>query len=137
MGLTILLSSHLLSEVEQLCSCIAVMNQGRKVFEGPMSSIRAAQNWVLLRVNDFEGAAKLLKEERLIADERDGSLVALEAGAKTEEVVRCLVRNGFSIHAINPQEQDLEGFYLSLMKPAPASSSESETTAPASPTAAY
>ena len=130
MGLTILLSSHLLSEVEQLCSCIAVMNQGRKVFEGPMSSIRAAQNWVLLRVNDFEGAAKLLKEERLIADERDGSLVALAPGAKTEEIVRCLVRNGFSVHAINPQEQDLEGFYLSLMKPAPASS-ESGTSAPA------
>src|SRR4051794_37318806 len=45
MGLTILLSSHLLSEVEQLCTRIAVMNQGRKVFEGPMSSIREAQSW--------------------------------------------------------------------------------------------
>ena len=34
MGLTILLSSHLLNEVEQLCTRIAVLNQGRKVFEG-------------------------------------------------------------------------------------------------------
>src|SRR5882757_5726950 len=42
LGLTILLSSHLLSEVEQLCSRIAVMNQGRKVFEGPLASTRHA-----------------------------------------------------------------------------------------------
>src|SRR6516165_1496137 len=56
MGLTILLSSHLLSEVEQLCTQIAVMNQGRKVFEGPMSSIHKSRNWAVLRVNDFNAA---------------------------------------------------------------------------------
>jgi ABC-2 type transport system ATP-binding protein len=119
MGLTILLSSHLLSEVQQLCTRIAVMNQGRKVFEGPMSSIREAQSWVLLRVNDFQAAVKLLRENRLIVDERDGEFIALAADAKTEEVVRCLVHNGISVRAIHPQEQDLEGFYLSLMKPEP------------------
>ena len=59
MGLTILLSSHLLSEVEQLCTRIAVMNQGRKVFDGPLASIHEAQNWVLLRVNDFSAAVKI------------------------------------------------------------------------------
>jgi ABC-2 type transport system ATP-binding protein len=117
MGLTILLSSHLLSEVQQLCTHIAVMNQGRKVFEGPMSSIGEAQSWVLLRVNDFTAAANLLRQNRLIVDERDGKFIALAATAKTEEVVRCLVQNGISIHAINPQEQDLEAFYLSLMRP--------------------
>src|SRR5436309_1295656 len=40
LGLTILLSSHFLSEVEQLCTRIAVLNQGRMVFEGPLSSAR-------------------------------------------------------------------------------------------------
>jgi ABC-2 type transport system ATP-binding protein len=116
MGLTILLSSHLLSEVQQLCTHIAVMNQGRKVFEGPMSSIREAQSWVLLRVNDFTTAAKLLRENRLSVDERDGKFIALAPAAKTEDVVRCLVHNNISVHAIHPQEQDLEGFYLSLMR---------------------
>ncbi len=45
MGLTILLSSHLLNEVEQLCTRIAVMNKGRKVFEGALSAIHSAQAW--------------------------------------------------------------------------------------------
>jgi ABC-2 type transport system ATP-binding protein len=116
MGLTILLSSHLLSEVEQLCTTIAVMNQGRKVFEGPLSAIHQSRNWVLLRVDNFGGAVALLRREKLVVDERDGKFIALAANAKTADVVRCLVHNEISVHEISPQEQDLEGFYLSLMK---------------------
>jgi ABC-2 type transport system ATP-binding protein len=124
MGLTILLSSHLLSEVEQLCTRIAVMNQGRKVFEGPLASIQKSQNWAVLRVNDFAAAVKLLRREHLIVDERDGKLIALAAEAKTEQIVRCLVHNEIAVHEISPEVQDLEGFYLSLMRAegAPASS---------------
>ena len=116
MGLTILLSSHLLSEVEQLCTYIAVMNQDRKVFEGPMATIHKSRNWAVLRVNDFNAAVKLLREKGLIVDERDGRLIALAAEAKTEHIVRCLVQHDFAVHEITPQQQDLEGFYLSLMK---------------------
>src|SRR5580704_1083702 len=60
MGLTILLSSHLLNEVELLCTRIAVMNQGRKVFDGPLSAARESREWILLRANDFAAAVRLL-----------------------------------------------------------------------------
>src|SRR5207247_237411 len=116
MGLTILLSSHLLSEVEQLCTRIAVMNQGRKVFEGQMTTIRQSRNWALLRVNDFTAAVRLLREQNLVADDHDGKFIALAPEAKTEHIVRCLVRHDFAVHEITPREQDLEAFYLSLMK---------------------
>jgi ABC-2 type transport system ATP-binding protein len=116
MGLTILLSSHLLNEVEQLCTRIAVMNQGRKVFEGPLASIRQAQSWVRLRVNDFTAAAQILRRDGLIADERDGCQIALAPNTATDQVVRCLVQNGISVYEVTPHEQDLEGFYLSLMR---------------------
>jgi ABC-2 type transport system ATP-binding protein len=116
MGLTILLSSHLLNEVEQLCTRIAVMNQGRKVFEGPLASIREAQSWVRLRVNDFATAVRLLRQDNLIADERDGCFVSLTADSKTNQVVNRLVQQGIEIYEITPQQRDLEGFYLSLMK---------------------
>jgi ABC-2 type transport system ATP-binding protein len=116
MGLTILLSSHLLSEVEQLCTRIAVMNQGRKVFDGPLASIHKAQNWVRLRVDDFSAAVKVLRRDKLILNERDGQFVALAAEVKAEQVVRCLVHNDISVCEIAPQQRDLEGFYLSLMR---------------------
>jgi ABC-type multidrug transport system ATPase subunit len=92
------------------------MSQGRKVFEGPLSTIQQSQSWVRLCVNDFAAAIRLLRGEKLIVDEREDTFIALTASAKTEQVVRCLVQNGISVHEITPQEQDLEGFYLSLMK---------------------
>src|SRR5258708_38878944 len=88
MGLTILFSSHLLNEVEQLCTRIAVMNKGRKVFEGAMSAVNGAQNWTILRVNDFGAAVKLLRDANLITDERNEKMIAISAGSGPEHVVR-------------------------------------------------
>jgi len=116
LGLTILLSSHLLSEVEQLCTRIAVMNQGRKVFEGSLSEARQTRNWVRLRVDDFPRAVQRLREEGLVEDERDGSLVALASGIGTARVVQRLVEQGTAVHEIAVHEATLEDFYLELMR---------------------
>jgi len=102
--------------VEQLCSRIAVLKQGRKVFEGPLSGINGTPKWVRLRVSDFAGAVKLLRQDQLIMDEREGKWIALAAGSGTDQVVRCLVKHGISVYEIAPEEQTLEDFYLSLMR---------------------
>jgi ABC-2 type transport system ATP-binding protein len=116
LGLTIFLSSHLLNEVEQLCTRIAVMNQGRKVFEGSLAEVKQAKNWVRLRVNDFPQAVKTLRGEQLILDERDGQFVALAPDVGTDRVVRRLVEQGMAVYEIARHEQTLEDFYLELMR---------------------
>ena len=116
LGLTILLSSHLLTEVEQLCSRIAILQQGKKVFEGTIAEAKGPQSWVRLRVNAFDDAVRLLRERGLIQDSRDGSLVALARGFDTAGLVQVLVEQGFSVYEITPQEQTLEAFYLSLVQ---------------------
>ena len=115
-GLTIFLSSHLLNEVEQLCIRIAVMNQGKKVFEGLLAEVKQAKNWVRLRVNDFTQAVRTLRGEHLILDERDGQFVALAADVGTDRVVRRLVEQGMAVYEIARHEQTLEDFYLGLMR---------------------
>lgn len=114
MGLTILLSSHLLTEVEQLCTRIAIMNQGRKVFEGTLAETRQEQRWVRLRVGDFSRAAKILRDAQLITDTRDDKLVQLTSKAETNQLVECLVACGEPVYEIANQEQSLEDFYLTL-----------------------
>jgi ABC-2 type transport system ATP-binding protein len=116
LGLTILLSSHLLNEVEQLCTRIAVMNKGKKVFEGNISEARQTKNWIRLRVGDFVGAAKLLREAKMIVKERDGQFVTLADGISTDQIVKRLVEQGMPLFEIAQVEQTLEDFYLSLMK---------------------
>ena len=113
--LTILLSSHLLSEVEQLCTRIAVLNQGQKVFEGSLAETKCSNQWVRLRVNDFPLAAKILTAAGLISGHRGGGEIELAAGAETDAVVRKLVEQGVGVFEIARTVKTLESFYLSLM----------------------
>ncbi len=116
MGLTILLSSHQLNEVEQLCTRIAVMNQGEKVFEGTIAETRRAQSWFKLRTGDFAASVKILREAGMIIGEREGSLVLLAEGTGSDAVVVKLVGAGHRIFEIGPESQNLESFYLSLVQ---------------------
>jgi len=115
LGLTILLSSHFLNEVEQLCTRIAVLNQGRMVFEGSLAATKQRDAWVRLKTGDFVLAVKELRQAQLITEERDGNRIALREGAGTEEVVRLLVERGMPVYEIAPVEETLEDFYLTLM----------------------
>ncbi|WCJ59469.1 ABC transporter ATP-binding protein [Fontisphaera persica] len=115
LGLTILLSSHLLNEVEQLCTRIAVLHQGRKVYEGPLAHVCQPGDWWRLRTSDFARATQLLQTAGLIQDMRDGQAIQLSPRATSPEVVRCLVEAGLPVIEIAPEEQNLEHFYLALM----------------------
>jgi ABC-2 type transport system ATP-binding protein len=115
LGLTILLSSHFLTEVEQLCTRIAVLKQGRKVFEGSLAATKRRDTWIRLKTGDFARAAQELREAQLITQDRDGQMVALREGAGSDQVVRLLVERGMAVYEIAPVEETLEDFYLSLM----------------------
>jgi ABC-2 type transport system ATP-binding protein len=145
LGLTILLSSHFLNEVEQLCTRIAVLNQGRKVFEGSLADTRRGENWVRLTVADFERAWICLQRAGLVIDRRNNQpapargsgpdglntvrapslpsgrngsatgLILLGQNVETDQVVRELVKNEEPVYEVAPHEETLEDFYLSLM----------------------
>jgi ABC-2 type transport system ATP-binding protein len=113
--LTILLSSHLLSEVEQLCTRIAVLNQGQKVFEGSLADTKRSNQWVRLRVDDFPLATKILTAAGLISGHRDGREIELIGNIETDIVVRKLVEQRVGVFEIAREAKTLESFYLSLM----------------------
>ena len=122
LGLTILLSSHLLNEVEQLCTRIAVLSAGRKVFEGTVAEVKTAQGKVSLKTSDFSTAVKILQDREIISGPADGKCVTLADGRTTAEIVNTLVGAGVSVEGIWQNEQSMEDFYLELVKP-PASAS--------------
>jgi len=116
LGLTILLSSHLLNEVEQVCNRICVMHQGRKVFEGSLAEATQARNWVRLVAGDFGAAVSRLREASLITGSSEGKFITLADGAGTDQVVRHLVEAGIPVFEIAREERTLESFYLNLMQ---------------------
>jgi hypothetical protein len=70
---------------------------------------------VRLGTDNFPAATRLLREANFLAEERDGSLIALNPGVATHQVVSLLVGRGVPVHEIAPVEETLENFYLSLM----------------------
>ena len=116
LGLTIFLSSHLLNEVEQICTRIAVMKAGKKVFEGTVAEVKSGRGRVALKTPDFEAAVKLLRERGLITGAVEGKFIALAEGASIADVTRVLVGQGLAVEGIWQQEQTVEDFYLNLVK---------------------
>jgi len=117
LGLTILLSSHLLNEVEQLCTRIAVLQQGKKVFEGNVADVKAALGKVALKVSDFATATKLLIERGLIIATEKEKFITLAQGRSTSEITQALVSAGIAVEGIWQHEQTVEDFYMNLIKP--------------------
>lgn len=117
LGLTILLSSHLLNEVEQLCTRIAVLQDGRKVFEGNVAEVKGGRDHITLKTPDFAAATRLLTERGLITGSIDGQFITIADGHSTADVTRVLVSEGMPVEGIWQHEQTLENFYLGLMKP--------------------
>ena len=119
LGLTILLSSHQLSEVEQLCTRIAVLNQGRKVFEGQVADVKAARGRVQLKTPDFAAAAARLRERGVITGSSDEKYIVLGEGRTMAEAAKTLIEANLAVEGLWQQDQTLEDFYLSLVKAAP------------------
>ena len=119
LGLTILLSSHQLAEVEQLCTRIAVLNQGQKVFEGLIADVKATRGRVQLKTPDFAAATALLRERGIITGAADGKYITLGEGQTIAEATKLLVAATFSVEGIWQHDQTLEDFYLGLIKRKP------------------
>lgn len=117
LNLTILLSSHLLNEVQQLCTRIAVVRQGRKVFDGTLDAIAPAGNVYRLGTDKPNEAVAWLRKRGLLADPRKDDLIAFTGEAVPAQALRGLVEAGFEVHEFARVQPTLEDFYLRLMHP--------------------
>jgi ABC-2 type transport system ATP-binding protein len=110
-GLTVMLSSHLLSEVEQLCDRVAILDGGKLVFSGAWRS--GPPRWKL-SLDDQATARDVL--DRYIT-ERDGDVVILREGMDIADLVSALVHAGVRVRGVELLRATLEDFYLGRTRP--------------------
>ncbi|MDB6055009.1 MAG: putative transporter ATP-binding protein [Verrucomicrobiales bacterium] len=115
--LTILVSSHLLQEVEKICPQIVVISKGKKVFEGKTSEARQTGKTLKIRTNDFEKTRTALLAQGLITQMDEKGMATLSDSAKASDLASFLVAGGFDLHELAPKEETLEDFYLRLTQP--------------------
>lgn len=115
-GRAVLVSSHLLAEVEQTCTHAVVVNKGRIVAAGPVDDIVGESPSVQLSVTDVAAASTVLEGLNVRSVQQDGAsgLIVDMNGTPREEVVASLVRAGVGVDRVVPRRR-LEDAFLALV----------------------
>jgi ABC-2 type transport system ATP-binding protein len=121
-GRTVMLSSHLLDEVERTCDAVAIVDHGRVIRQGPIDELvrTAGGRIVRLECSDPAAAGRLLEQSGIAAGVAPGELeltVTLPSGASREtvaEVNRRLVEGGISVYGLQEVHATLEDWFLSV-----------------------
>jgi len=115
-GATVLLSSHHLSEVEQMCSHVLVMDHGRWVASGTVSEIIGSSGSVYIEVDDRERARTVLANLAAVSNvhvQGDGLVVDLRDGRRSD-LSSALMGAGLRLETIMPTQR-LEDAFLDLL----------------------
>jgi len=119
-GRTVLLSSHLLDEVEKICDEVAIVDQGKVVAHGPIAELAAgAKQTILIATSDDEQALGIFSEHRAVASvaaESAGIRVTLgeDVGQAADDLSRRLVHAGLAIRRFEPARVSLEQRFLEI-----------------------
>jgi len=109
-GVTIFLSSHLLAEVEQLCTRVGVLDEGRLVLQDDLAALRAPTGRILVETPDGEQVAALLDGQ---VERRDGQQLLVRYPDAAALNAR-LVGAGLRVSSIGPQQRTLEEIVLAV-----------------------
>ncbi|MEU6092816.1 ABC transporter ATP-binding protein [Streptomyces sp. NPDC047085] len=122
-GTSVVLSSHRMDDLEELCSEVTILATGRVVFSGPLSKL-AAENRDLdyrLRTSDPEAARRLAADAagiRVVDDtgaRRDAEVIVVRALVPAlDELVARIVRSGIAVRELAPVVSPLEAAFLAL-----------------------
>jgi ABC-2 type transport system ATP-binding protein len=114
-GVTILLSSHLLTEVEQVCDRVAILKAGRKIYEGHCRGLSG--DAALYRVETPDpGRARELAAARGILPGGDEGTYLLPVGADPAAFLEALVKGGVPVNQFIRIESTLEDLYLEVSR---------------------
>ncbi len=115
-GITVFLSSHLLGEIEQTATTMAIINHGTLVVQGSVPELLSS-NTATLRVDarPIDVALRVISEKRFSVDPRveNGELVLTMPSDGAPALVEALVAQGVAVHAVVP-ERSLEEYFLKI-----------------------
>jgi lantibiotic transport system ATP-binding protein len=115
-GITVLLSSHLLSEIEQIATSVGIISEGNLLFQGSMASLRQkSRTAIFIKTGDNSKAEQLLLTQGY-SPVQSGSRLEFDNLEDTEvaEINRLLVEHYIPVIRIEEQKKSLEDIFLEL-----------------------
>ncbi len=118
-GITIMISSHILAEIEKLVTDVGIIHKGKRIFQGSLPSLlqqKQATHWLKLTTNQDQTVATHLTNANYLHKMVENSLwVQVQNAEQTAKLVKALVLQGVEIHEVSPQNSDLESVFMNLI----------------------
>jgi lantibiotic transport system ATP-binding protein len=118
-GTTIIISSHLLAEIEKLVTHVGIINKGQLVFQGTLSELKTKQQQllsVILETSDNGKASEIIEDNALTFIYEDGKIVLPAISKQTiAKINRQLVESGIEVYEINSIKNDLESIFMDFI----------------------
>jgi len=118
-GVTIIIASHILDEIEKICSHVAIIKRGQLLIQGKVSEILSNDCILELKANDMERLSKALKKYSLssqITKEQDKYIVKFPSMIKNHELNEFLFGEGVVLSHLASRKKNLELQFLEITK---------------------
>lgn len=117
-GITIIISSHLLSEIEQIATTVGIVMNGNMIFQDSIEVLRKLANpKIILKVREPEQAWRVLLSSGIKADFENGGIYLNElSDEQVASTIRVLVENDHSIYRVEEEKHTLEDIFLQMTK---------------------
>lgn len=117
-GVTVMISSHLLYEIDQIATQVGIITQGQLIFQDSIEELRTkATSNILLQTNDPIKARKVVVSEGgEVLKEMNGVLVNHMPNAQVASLVKQLVENEIDVYRVSEQKSSLEDIFLRMTK---------------------
>jgi ABC-2 type transport system ATP-binding protein len=117
-GKTIFISSHILSEIEKLCSHVGIIKNGVMLFQGEINSlISKTKKHIEIQTNDNTRAIELLKKQQYSVKTKTNDILEIEVDNQDSfnKLISALVTNQFKIYDIEKKSANLEDIFINLI----------------------
>lgn len=117
-GITVIMASHLLDEVQKICSHVCVLKNGTKLYEGHVQSLLAGSEGIEVASDDLEklrGAIESFEGVDTMEQRKDAFLVQLKDGYRSSELSAYLIKKGVDITLFAHRKGNLENEFLQLL----------------------
>lgn len=115
-GITVVVSSHLLSEIDQMADHVGIIRRGELVYQNTLESLHAhAKEQLALRVSNMTIAADLLRQEGIETQQEEGwLLLPMLEDALAAKLIRNIMEQNISLYRVEQRETSLEDIFLTL-----------------------
>ncbi|AJW62852.1 putative ABC transporter ATP-binding protein YxlF [Elizabethkingia miricola] len=118
-GITIIIASHLLDEIEKICSHVIVLKEGNAIYSGSVDGMTNSKGYFELRADNNDLLLKILEELNLFSDlKQNGEIIIanIHEDLSASELNRKVSEKGIYLSHLTKKKQSLEAQFLELVK---------------------